>query len=499
MSADSVAISARNSLKSLYKNESKPWLVLGKGPSLSKFDEINPDDYNIAGLNHVMGTQKVDLGHAIDIEVIKDLGDDVYNNCKHLVMPWIPHRKFRPGSKNLKELVSEIEVLERMSSENRLLFYDLCTANLKAEDFEPITVRFFSTEALLTLLGECEFKNIRTLGIDGGSNYDPKFDHLADKVRLANGVASFDAQFIQFPEIINKYELEFGPLDQEIPVPIYVGSSKNEWLSTKVLEYSIKKRSSLAVKFIPLHSIPREYTRPARSECQPRTPFSFHRLLIPELKKYYGRAIYLDSDMLVLKDIRKLWLGSKDPSFYNADINCVRAKTEDQKNSKFSVMVLNCEKLKWKIEEIMKDLDRKEYTYEELMHEMIIANDIQDSIPPEWNTLDNYERGVTGLIHFTNMNTQPWLKANHPCAEVWINHLREAIQDNFISEEDIVLQVELGNVRPGILNELGFSSSRNDENFVPPHLKSTNDAQVDDPGHNKSKSLKDRITGFFGK
>lgn len=504
MSASNSAKSAREALSSLYAGESKPWLVLGKGPSLNKLAQIDTSGYNLAGLNHIVASHKLNLAHIVDLEVIDQIADAIYENCKHLVMPWFPHVKFRAGSKNLDELANNNQLLGKLRAEERLLYYDLGTAKSKNEELDPIEVRFFSSEALLALLGNCGFREIRTIGIDGGSKYAAAFDNLSDKVRLANGVASFDAQFIQFPHIINRYNLDLGPVDQECPVPIFVGASENEWLSTRVLEYSIKKHSSISIDLIPLNTVNRNFSLPVKPESRPRTPFSFHRLLIPELKNYQGRAIYLDSDMLVLKDIRKLWItdnSDDNMSVTSADIHCARAKTEQQKNSRFSVMVLNCVKLKWKIEDIVESLDKGEISYEELMHQMAIADDIRDSIPPEWNTLDSYERGLTGLIHFTNMSTQPWLKAGHPCGDIWIKYLREAIDDGFITREELQTQVDLEHVRPGLLEELGYGTKLDDSSFVPPHMRSQSQ---DEPGSGTQKteqriSLKDRIAGFFSK
>lgn len=488
--------SARQMLGSLFVDNSKPWLILGKGPSLAKLSEINTSGYNLAALNHVVATQKVGLAHVVDIEVIEELQDAFYENANYLVMPYYPHKNFRAGSKSLEELAPENSVLEKLLSEGRLLAYDLGTAKKKVEEPDPITVRFFSSEALISLLGECGFRKVRTLGIDGGSKYAPQFDHLADRVRLANGVASFDAQFGQFPEIVNKYKLDFGPVDLECPIPIYVGASDTERLSTRVLEFSIRKRSSISINLIPLNTVSRSFSLPTRKECQPRTPFSFHRFLIPEHKSYQGRAIYLDSDMLVLKDIRKLWNSEEDLSEV-AEITCPRSSTEQQLKSKFSVMVLNCEKLSWKIEEIMQGLEDGKFSYEELMLSMIVADEVSDTIPPEWNSLDIYERGVTGLIHFTNMNTQPWLVAGHPHGVIWLDHLSEAIEEGFISREEVEAEVEAGNVRPSLLSELGFSTNLDDSGFTPLHLRSLSKDIQGQADTTKPLNVMERLVSFF--
>ena len=60
---------------------------------------------------------------------------------------------------------------------------------------------------------------------------------------------------------------------------------------------------------------------PLAVENRPRTPFSFQRFLIPELCGYSGKAIYLDADMQVFRDIRELW----NYDFSGCDLQTVRA------------------------------------------------------------------------------------------------------------------------------------------------------------------------------
>src|SRR4051812_21984024 len=86
-------------------NKSKPWLILGKGPSFSKIKECDLNNYNIISLNHVVRELKVNVAHIIDFDVVVDCANEILNNSQYLVMPWFPHFKNKVGTKNLEDLV----------------------------------------------------------------------------------------------------------------------------------------------------------------------------------------------------------------------------------------------------------------------------------------------------------------------------------------------------------------------------------------------------------
>jgi hypothetical protein len=55
-------------------------------------------------------------------------------------------------------------------------------------------------------------KTVRSLGIDGGTNYSKAFDDLKKNTLLANGQPSFDLQFAQLQELAKHYALDYKPL-----------------------------------------------------------------------------------------------------------------------------------------------------------------------------------------------------------------------------------------------------------------------------------------------
>jgi hypothetical protein len=182
----------------------------------------------------------------------------------------------------------------------------------------------------------------------------------------------------------------------------------------------------------------------------PRTPFSFQRFLIPAVKGYHGRAIYLDSDMQVFKDIRELWT----QPFNDSDLLTVREPVESGRHPQFSVMLLDCEALQWNVADIVAGLDARRFTYEQLMQDMCVAKRIGTTIDPAWNSLEHYAAGKTALVHYTDMPTQPWVFSGNPLGYLWVRDLLEAVDTGFLSIDFVRDHVARGFVRPSLLYQL---------------------------------------------
>jgi hypothetical protein len=433
-------------------NRLKPWLILGKGPSFSKRSRFDLSDYHTMSLNHAVREQPVDVAHMIDFDVVDACGDAIPRNARVLVLPWVPHRDNRPGAENLEQLVQRHPTLRHLDQENRLLWYHLCTAGRPEGSIPVIGVRFFSAEAALNLLASAGVRTIRSLGVDGGTHYSEEFDDLKNKTLLVNRRKSFNEQFGEIARIIMKTGIDYAPLDVESPVRIYVGSTEAQMLPVKVLEYSIRKHASMSVEIFPLHLSGIEIPMPRDRRNYPRTPFSFQRFLIPELTRHQGRAIYLDSDMQVFKDIRALWT----MPFDGADLITVREPVSTGRQSQFSVMLLRCNSLKWDVHEIIAALDEGLVTYERLVYKMLLANNIRFDVDPAWNELERFSDRETALLHFTDMTTQPWVSKKNPLGYLWTRDLFEAVDSGFIQIEYIKQHVAKGTVRPSLLYQLEY-------------------------------------------
>jgi hypothetical protein len=250
---------------------------------------------------------------------------------------------------------------------------------------------------------------------------------------------------------------------------IYVGTEIEQMLPTKVLEYSILKYSTIPVRVLPLFEAIQNAGIKIPVVTDPKnggkTPFSFQRFAIPELNKYQGRALYVDSDMAVFRDIKEL----RDLSFDGADLLSVKEIPGSHRRSQFSVMLLNCEKLKWKAEDLVEKVITGQMTYENLVYHMKAAEDIRQTISHEWNSLERYESGETALTHFTDMLEQPWLNTVNPLTELWCQLLLEAVENKFVSKNFVEDQVSKNWVRPSLLYQIEQNIA--DPNKIPKSIR----------------------------
>ena len=430
---------------------SRPWLVLGKGPSFAKRAQYDLTAYSVLTLNHAIRDQRARVAHIIDLDVVGDCAEILSANADFVVMPWIPHVRNRPGKEDLQSIASGNPVLRALQGEGRLLWYNLGSSAPRAQPGSPVVpVRYFSAEAAIGLLASAGVRTVRSLGIDGGSSYSSEFRDIADKTLLANGRSSFDQQFAAIANILLTTGVDYAPLDVESPIRVFVASDEGQIIPTRVLEYSIRKHTSMSVTVTPMHGQVPHTPVPKDEKNRARTPFSFQRFLVPQLAGHRGRAIYIDSDMQVFHNMRELW----NMPIGDAGLLCVGEPSDTGRRPQFSVMLLDCEALKWDIHRIVADLDSGVLTYEDLMYRMKIAPAFRADIDQRWNSLERYEAGRTALLHYTDMNTQPWIYARHPFGHLWFRDLLEAVSAGFIPTDLVREHVQRGFLRPSVLYQV---------------------------------------------
>ena len=88
-------------------------------------------------------------------------------------------------------------------------------------------------------------------------------------------------------------------------IKVFVGADRSQQAAVKVLEYSIRRHTKARVELIPMIDLPVPLPKDPRN--WQRTGFSYSRFCIPKLAGYSGRAIYMDADMLVFRDLSELW------------------------------------------------------------------------------------------------------------------------------------------------------------------------------------------------
>jgi len=189
----------------------QPWLIVGKGPTFAERSRHDLDGYNVLTLNDaIVHLPQAAVAHFTDWEAFVRCVDAIGASACVVCLPWHPHFAFKPAEHSLPELLTwggaQIQSLAQ-----RVVYYHASTARGRGRiPGEPmVPVKFFSAEAALSLLAIAGVKVVRTLGVDGGTEYAPEFAGLTP---LENGRPSFDAQFLRMRQTAAKYGVDLKAL-----------------------------------------------------------------------------------------------------------------------------------------------------------------------------------------------------------------------------------------------------------------------------------------------
>lgn len=213
---------------------------------------------------------------------------------------------------------------------------------------------------------------------------------------------------------------------------LVVGATRRDWLPAKVLERSALARAASPVRV--LHTFDREWPWPPPRRDRNVTGFSLVRLAVPELCGFSGRAVYMDSDMVVLADVAELFALP------------FGAAAVLRPPNQAAVVVYDCARLRhWTAAAAAANVGSGRWDYAcaiELAHDAAVAR----SVPARWNRCD--ERPAdTALVHFTTLARQPWREgAWHPLAPLWFAELRAAVRDGTVSADDVRREHRAGHV-----------------------------------------------------
>ncbi|BAS59559.1 lipopolysaccharide biosynthesis protein [Leptolyngbya boryana NIES-2135] len=244
-------------------------------------------------------------------------------------------------------------------------------------------------------------------------------------------------------------------------VNVFIGSGEASLLERKVLMYSLRKHAQQDLDIYVLngtHNAIELNDQPPflapmslRAKYCNVTEFSLYRYLIPELCQFQGRAIYVDSDMICLTDISKLFETSLNGCHFLA-----KRESYAHMGDAFwglSVMLIDCDRTRFNLEQILDEIDQGLYTYSDFscMSPAFLAHHSYQigELDPHWNVFDYWDAS-TKLIHYTNLLTQPWKHPNHPYGELWFQYLDEAISAGVVSDRDIELSLLRSYVRQDI-------------------------------------------------
>lgn len=223
-------------------------------------------------------------------------------------------------------------------------------------------------------------------------------------------------------------------------IRIFIGTSANgeDAESCAVLEYSIKKHTRRPVEItwmrLSKKSSSAFYSGDGEgwNTSQWATPFSGFRWAVPSLAWYEGRAIYMDSDVIVLSDIAGLF----DQPMHG---KMILAKSA----SRLCVSLWDCERAAGVIPPPVKWRENANH-HREFGSMLRKQANLLGDFSGDWNNLDG--EGVDDLenidaLHYTRMATQPHIpharrRLSARGAEHWFDgeyapHWRSDIVDLF--------------------------------------------------------------------
>jgi hypothetical protein len=164
---------------------------------------------------------------------------------------------------------------------------------------------------------------------------------------------------------------------------IFIGYDERQAVAYNVARYSIERRSSVPVAITPL----KLDTLPIKREGLTR--FTYSRFLVPWLCGFEGRAVFMDSDFIVLGDVAEI-LATGDKAVFVSK-NPVRFEWP-------SLILFNCGHPANRIltPEYVEKADR--------LHMLSwLKDDEIGDLPREWNHLVGYDapRRDAKAVHFT--------------------------------------------------------------------------------------------------
>jgi lipopolysaccharide biosynthesis glycosyltransferase len=265
-------------------------------------------------------------------------------------------------------------------------------------------------------------------------------------------------------------------------IKVFIGSGEASRLERKVAIYSLRKHTQRPLDiyvFNGTHNAielndqePVSAPLSLQLKYQSITEFSLYRFLIPQICNHQGKAIWIDSDTVCLADIGKLF----DTPLNDCDFLAKPAAYDHNSPNLWglSVMLIDCAKARFDLETYYDEIDQGLYTYTDFscMSPAFLAHHSFKIGPldPQWNVFDYYD-DATKLIHYTNLNTQPWKYPNHPYGELWFEYFQAARAEGYVTDRDIELSLLRAYVRQDILQ--GNSPKTSPFSTVPRRLRQT--------------------------
>ena len=416
----------------------KTWLIAGQDTSLQRRGEFDLSEFSVLALDGAIETlERADIAATLDLKYIKASGDAMDARAGFVLLPRYANLNGQLQTKPLDAFFGDFPLLKKWDEAGRLLVCDLSTSPAKSGDETVFLAGPNAAETMIGVLAQLGQKQFRTLGLDFQLRATPAIG--AAELPLERGIG----------EVILRHDLDLLPLGAPGPIRVFVGTDISQMIGAKVLQYSLQTHTAMTATFDLMQDV--NPTAPKDKANWAKTEFSFRRFAIPAHAGYQGRGVYLDADMQVFQDFRELW----EAPFEGATVLSAPSNTP-KRTAQFAVMLLDCARLKWDVDEIVAGLDAGLYDYKQLVADLCLVPDEQkqQSISSNWNSMEEFEAGRTRLLHYTDMDRQPWVSARNRNGFLWADELMRAMNAGFITQDEVNESIKQGFGRPSLARQL---------------------------------------------
>lgn len=449
-------------------------VIVGKGPSFSDFDRDRFAGYFIVGLNETPLRTACHAGFVIDEDILLKHGGALIAAMKvALIVPRVMHhRSHSVGGLTIywANHQQDMNAPWRHVAPEKVRAFNLSSAGEADASLGAVYPAFsFSAPTVANLLASCGFTDIVLCGVDGGSRYAGDFKSFEAK-KLGSIQNDFDVQFAEFRRIRQEHGTRFSSV-RCAEAHVLIGTEAEQCLATEVLRHSIDQHTFLDVRYADTAL----GTRELYADGKTGTPFSLQRLRLPQLSGHTGRGLYLDSDMLVFRDVYEV---------FNADMGdnvLLSCAPTPGREPQYSVFLVDNRRAGWDADELTRRLQQGAISYAALMHEFDFAQPKAAALPACWNSLESYEHGRTANLHYTDMSDQPWLSLVNSNASLWCEALFDALDASEPARDAYRRSLDAGWVRPSLRWQVDHrkadpwstprAARRLDEAWIPPHVR----------------------------
>jgi hypothetical protein len=192
-------------------------------------------------------------------------------------------------------------------------------------------------------------------------------------------------------------------------IRVFIGYDPREAVAYNVLAHSLHARATEPVSTAPLMLSQLKAVLTRERHPLQSTDFSFSRFLTPYLSDYAGWSVFMDCDMLVLKDIAELWK-LRDDRYAVMVVKHDHVPKESVKflgepQSKYekknwsSVMLFNNARCR----ALTPDYVNRASGLELHQFKWLASDDFIGALPDAWNHLVGYNppRRDAALVHYT--------------------------------------------------------------------------------------------------